>query len=135
MSFYVKVKDSTGKYVFIEVTLEIHELFEEERRYNKRIKKEYQRHRTDEEFIEEYMLPNRLHTVSIPEKLAHQHDLKQAQAVIATCTETQQRRFNLHRVMGYSLTEIAKMENCSKVSVKESVDKVIAKLNNLKKDL
>ncbi len=81
------------------------------------------------------MLPNRLHTVTIPEKLTHQHDLKQAQAVIATCTETQQRRFNLHRVMGYSLTEIAKQEGCAVRTIKQSVDVVVKKLDKLKKDL
>ena len=134
MSFYVKVKDSNGRYVYAPVSFEIHELFEEEKRYNSRISKQFERHGTDVEFVEDYMLPSRLHTISIPDKIAYQQEIDKAQAVISTCTETQQRRFNLHRVMGYSMTEIAKMENCSKSAVKESVDKVIAKLEKIKKD-
>ncbi len=134
MSFYVKVKDSNGRYVYVEVSFEIHELFEEEKRYNNRIAKRAERHETDEEFNEDYMLPSRLHTISIPERISHQHEIQKALKVITTCTEKQQRRFNLHRVMGYSMTEIAKMENCSKSAVKESVDKVIAKLEKIKKD-
>ncbi len=134
MSFYVKVKDSNGRYVYVEVSFEIHELFEEENRYNKRMAKRFERHGTDVEFVEDYMLPSRLYTISIPQRIAYQEEIDKAQAVIATCTETQQRRFNLHRVMGYSMTEIAKIENCSKSAVKESVDKVITKLEKIKKD-
>ncbi len=134
MSFYVKVKDSNGKDVFIEVTLEIHELFEEEKRYNQRIAKRFQCHGTDEEFNEDYMLPSRLHPTSIPQRIAYQHEIDKAQAVISTCTEKQQRRFNLHRVMGYSMTEIAKMENCAIRTVKQSIDAVIKKLDKIKID-
>ncbi len=135
MSFYVKVKDSNGRYVLVEVTLEIHELFEEEKRYNKRLAKRYERHRTDEEFNDEYMLPSRLHTISIPEQISYRQEIEKAQVVIATCTETQQRRFNLHRVMGYSMTEIAKFEGCSVMAVKHSVDMVSKKLEEFKRNL
>lgn len=132
MSFYVKVKDSNGRYVYVEVSFEIHELFEEEKRYNNRITKRFERHGTDVEFVEDYMLPSRLHTTSIPQRIAYQEEINKAQAVIATCTEIQQRRFNLHRVMGYSLTEIAKMEGCSVMSIKRSVDAVSKKLEEIK---
>ena len=53
MSFYVKVKDSNGRYVYVEVSFEIHELFEEEKRYDNRIAKQFERHGTDMEFVED----------------------------------------------------------------------------------
>ena len=132
MSFYVKVKDSNGRYVYVEVSFEIHELFEEEKRYDKRIAKRFERHGTDVEFVEDYMLPSRLHTISIPQRIAYQEEIDKAQAVIASCTETQQRRFNLHRVMGYSMTKIAKMEGCAVRTVKQSIDVVVKKLEKIK---
>ena len=54
MSFYVKVKASNGRYVYVEVSFEIHELFEEEKRYDNHIAKQFERHGTDMEFVEDW---------------------------------------------------------------------------------
>jgi len=43
-------------------------------------------------------------------------------AVLRTCTSVQQKRFNLHYIQDYTLTEIAKIENCSVMAVKESLE-------------
>jgi predicted DNA-binding protein YlxM (UPF0122 family) len=51
-------------------------------------------------------------------------------AVLRTCTPVQQRRFELHHVHGYTLEEIAKMENCTKIAVFYSVKAVEEKIKN-----
>jgi hypothetical protein len=51
-------------------------------------------------------------------------------AVLRTCTPIQQRRFELHHVHGYTLEEIAKMENCTKIAVFYSVKAVEEKIKN-----
>ena len=70
--------------MYVEVSFEIHELFEEEKRYDKRIAKRFERHGTNVEFNEEYMLPSRLHTTSIPDRISQREELRIAQAVICT---------------------------------------------------
>ena len=51
--------------------------------------------------------------------------------VLRTCTVIQQRRFTLHRDYGYSLTEIAKMENCDESAVRRSVSAVDEKVKKI----
>jgi len=50
------------------------------------------------------------------------------ETVLKTCTPTQQKRFNLHYIQNYSLTEIAKMENCDESSVRETIKSVLKKI-------
>ncbi len=55
-------------------------------------------------------------------------ELLDVQKIVETCTYTQQKRFNLHFYYGYTFTQIANLENCSRISVKESIDIVLEKL-------
>ena len=50
------------------------------------------------------------------------------ETVLKTCTPAQQKRFNLHYIQDYTFEEIAKMENCTKQSVCESIERVVKKI-------
>lgn len=132
MSFYVTIQDGDGKEITIEVTLAIFELFEEERKANERYRKERERHHTDQEFLEDTLVP-RTYTPSVFDTVVAQSELNIAKQIIQTCTPIQQRRFYYNRILGYSFTEIAKMEGCAIRTVKQSVDAVIKKLEKAKK--
>ncbi|WP_313530619.1 sigma-70 family RNA polymerase sigma factor [Anaerotignum sp.] len=134
MSFYVTITNGNGKEIKVKVTLEIFKIFEEERKEAERLRKEKERHISDEDVesdITAYL--NSLRTTSLEEKIMQRAELKSAVDVIKTCTPTQQRRFYLNRILGYSFTEIALREGCSKASVKESVDTISKKLDHIKK--
>lgn len=57
--------------------------------------------------------------------------LEDTSQVLRTCTYTEQRRFILKYVEGYTYAEIARSEGKSEASVKESVYKVLRKFNKL----
>lgn len=136
MSFYVTITDLQGKEIRVKVSVEIFELFEEERRMCGRLRKEKERHAFDKDVesdIAGYL--HRLHTVSLEERAMQRQELKSAVDVIKSCTPVQQRRFYLNRILGYTLTDIAAKEHCSERAVKFSVDTVIKKIDNLKKIL
>lgn len=129
MSFYVTIQDGDGKEITIEVTLAIFELFEEERKANERYRKERERHHTDQELLEDTLVP-RTYTQSVLDTVVAQSELNIAKQIIQTCTPIQQRRFYYNRIFGYSFVEIARIENCSEAAVKKSVKAVADKLKN-----
>lgn len=134
MSFYVTVIDANGKEIKVKVSLEVFKIFEDERKEQERLRKEYSRHGSDEDVesdIAAYL--NSLRTASLEEKIMQRMELKSGMAVIKSCTATQQRRFYLNRIMGYSFTEIARKEHCSESAVRLSVKEVVKKLDKLKK--
>ena len=134
MSFYVKVLNMQGKEIVVEVSLEVYNIFEEERKETERLRKEQSRHRDDTEVESDLVsYRNNLHTPSTLDTIIYQSELDKANKVIQSCTPTQQRRFHLNRILSYSLTEIAKMDNCAVRTVKQSVDVVIKKLEEIKK--
>ncbi|NCC15908.1 MAG: hypothetical protein EOM28_06100 [Clostridia bacterium] len=129
MSFYVTITNSQGKEIRVKVSVEIFELFQEERKEIARLRKEKERHASDEDVesdIAGYL--NRLYTASLEERAVQRQELKFAVDVIKSCTPVQQRRFYLNRILGYSFTEIARKERCSEGAVRLSVNKVIKKL-------
>lgn len=134
MSFYVTIINENGEEVKVKVTLEVFEVFEEERKEMERLRKEKERHisNTDVESDATAYLCS-LRTVSLEERTMQRQELKSAAQVIKTCTPTQQRRFYLNRILGYSFTEIAKQEHCSEGAVRLSVKEVIKKLEKFKK--
>jgi len=136
MSFYVTITNSHDKEIGVKVSFEIFELFEEERKEIERLRKEKERHASDEDVESDntgYL--HRLHTASLEERVIQRQELKSAVDVIKSCTPVQQRRFYLNRILGYTFKEIAAKEHCSERAVKFSVDTVIKKLDDLKNSL
>ncbi|MFR9542852.1 MAG: hypothetical protein SNH27_12445 [Rikenellaceae bacterium] len=132
MSFYVTITDATGKEIQVKVSFEIYQIFEDERKARERYRKEVKRHYSDKAFDETTTLPS-VHRPSVLDSVISQSKLNTANKIIQSCTPTQQRRFRLNRILGYSFTEIAKIEGCSVRAVKFSVDAVIEKLEKLRK--
>lgn len=134
MSFYVTIINSQGKEIKVKVSVEIFELFKEEQKEIARLRKEKERHASDEDVesdIAGYL--HSLRTESLEERAMQRQELKSAVDVIKSCTSVQQRRFYLNRILGYSFTEIAKKEHCSEGAVRFSVKEVINKLEKIRK--
>ena len=129
MSFYVKIKNLNNKEIIVQVPIEIYNIFEEESKEKERMRKEQERHRDEQEVeSDEVSYHESLNLPSMQDTIEYRSEIESALEIIKTCTQTQQRRFHLHRILGYSLTEIAQKENCSKVAVKKSVEAVKEKI-------
>jgi len=134
MSFYVTIINENGEEIKVKVTLEVFEIFEKERKEMERLRKEKERHISDEDIesdVTAYL--NSLRTASLEERVMQRQELKSAVNVIKSCTPTQQRRFYLNRILGYSFTEIARKEHCAEGAVRLSVKEVVKKLEKIKK--
>jgi DNA-directed RNA polymerase specialized sigma24 family protein len=71
------------------------------------------------EHINPELMCNKEH--SMDEQLQMKEQKKQIMQILKLCTEVQRRRFIKHYYLGFSYAEIAKLENCSKQSVHESI--------------
>lgn len=134
MSFYVTIKNSQGQEIRVKVSLEIYELFEAERKEQERFRKEQERHGSDEDVegdIAGYYHSGR--TQPVDEQAIQRQEFRTALQIIKGCSPTQQRRFYLNRILGYSFAEIARKENCSEGAVRKSVNEVSSKIKNFMK--
>ena len=134
MSFYVTIKNSQGQEIRVKVSLEIYELFESERKEQERFRKEQERHGSDEDVegdIAGYYHSRR--TQYVDEQAIQRQEIKTALQIIKDCSPTQQRRFYLNRILGYSFAEIARKESCSEGAVRKSVKEVSSKIKNFMK--
>lgn len=134
MSFYVTIKNSQGQEIRVKVSLEIYELFEAERKEQERFRKEQERHGSDEDVegdIAGYYHSGR--TQPVDEQAIQRQELRTALQIIKGCSPTQQRRFYLNRILGYSFAEIARKESCSEGAVRKSVNEVSSKIKNFMK--
>ena len=131
MRYFVTITDENGKEVRMEVSAEIFDAFDEERKLLMRQQNERRRH-YDKRGIEDYIIAHESSKIAKSaedvcvdrETLAEIHDM---------CTPTQWRRFCLNRIYGYSCTEIAQREGCSKSVVSRSITAVRKKLGVQKK--
>ncbi len=130
MLFKVYIKNYLGKEIEVEVSYEIYKLFEEERKAENSYNRSQSRHPVVEEADSDLAgFHASLHNISEQDKVINRIELYKALQIIKSCTETQQRRFYLNRILGYSVREIARQEHCNKSAVQKSVDAVKKKLN------
>ena len=127
--YYLKFHSQVDSPEF-EISLEIFNLYY--RQFNKpleRQRNEHKRHIEDGD-LEYFIASGKLtvYTVEDDDNAANRLTLE---AVLKTCTPIQQKRFDLHYIQGYSLTEIAKMENCSVKQIWKSVKAVKEKIKNI----
>ena len=99
---------------------------QEHQRYERR------KHIDDRE-LNDYIVRQKRVAENLEDYCINREQLKEIQKIVSTCTKTQQRRFYLNRICGYNYTEIARIEGCNLISVRESVLTVLKKLKNLKK--
>ncbi len=132
--YYVKVKDTEGNWVEVEVTKDIYDLFEQERKNKESERKWNERHMSDYDVDgTDTAILNRNKPMSLDDKVHHLDELERAREIIATCSPIQQKRFYLNRILGLSYDEIAQKEQCGKTAVFKSIKAVEKKLEKVKK--
>ena len=131
MRYFVTITDENGKEVRMEVSAAIFDVFDDERKLDERHRNEKRRH-LDKRGLEDYIIS---HEQSMTAKSAEEvyMDREALAEILDTCTPTQRRRFCLNKIYGYSCTEIAKLEGCTRSVVIRSVEVVMKKLDKQKK--
>ena len=123
MEITIKVN---GRMVAVEVSAEIAECMDAERRKAENLCHERRRHWDGREF-DEYIVAaeGRLPCQYTPEDLACQQEtLDEIFSVLDTCTPIQQERFLLFALDGYSCAAIGRIEGCSGEAVRLSIEAV-----------
>lgn len=115
-----------GRIVSVEVSGEVAEYMDSDRRKAENLSHEKRRHWDDREF-DEYiaatggLLPHQ----PTPEDIVCQREtLDLLLSILDTCTTIQRDRFLLYALYGYSYAEIGMLCGCSKVSAFESIEAV-----------
>jgi DNA-directed RNA polymerase specialized sigma24 family protein len=127
--YCVKIKDVFGNETIVEVSFEIYQLFEDERKHMERERNERRKH-WDKRDLEDYILANESVVVSETlEDLFFRLDaLRTIRDVVRTCTPVQQERFALY-VRGYSFAEIARLQHRTERTIRKSVESTLKKIN------
>ena len=126
MKYFVTITDENGKEVRMEVSAEIFDVFDEERKLIERQRNERRRH-YDKRGLEDYIIAHEYPRVAKSAEDVYM-DQQALAEILDVCTPTQRRRFCLNKIYGYSYSEIARLENCSKSVVEKSIGLVIKKL-------
>ena len=129
--YYVKIKDITGHEITIEVSFDIFQLFEEERKEIERERYERRNH-LDKRGLEDYILGNEATSLSesAEDQFFRQETFRTIRNSMRTCTPNQQKRFAYY-LSGYSFAEIARMEGRTQRTIKKSINAVIKKVKKI----
>ena len=125
----IEIKDSNGKMITVEVSEEVYAVLQEENKQQEHQRYERRKHIDDRE-LSDYIVHQKRVAENLEDYCINREQLKEIQKIVSTCTKTQERRFYLNRICGYSYTEIAKMEHCGLNRVKKSVIAVEEKIKN-----
>ena len=123
----VEIKDSNGKKTFVEVSEEVYAVLQEENKEQEHQRYERRKH-IDDRALNDYIVHQKRVTENLEDYCINREQLKEIQRIVSTCTKTQQRRFYLNRICGYSYTEIAEKEKCKLYAVQKSVSVVLKKI-------
>ena len=108
-----------------EISLDVFKLYYKDfRKPLDKIRTESRRH-TEDDKIDGFKITGKRAAKPMEQEFA---DNAEFEAILKTCTATQQRRFELYHIEGYTFAEIGAMENCGKQRVKKSVDAVTKKI-------
>ncbi len=116
----------------VEFTQELVDFFEDER---KRVKREQQQNNRNLAFEDMDIVLQQLNInkkTSLEKKVENNILIQDIFKILKSCTSLEQSRFIKHRVFGFTLTDIAKCENVSKMAVLKSIKKVDKKLTYFK---
>ena len=123
----IEMKDREGKIVSVEVSEEVYVVLQEEEKEQERQRNERRRHLDNRE-LNDYIVHQKKIAENLEDYCINREQLKEIQKIVSTCTQTQQRRFYLNRICGYSYTEIAEKEKCKLYAVQKSVSVVLKKI-------
>ena len=115
-----------GRMVSVDVSTEVGEFLEEDKRKARNLQQEQQRH-WDMRSYDEYIIATegRLPYCATPEDVICQRETQdEIMAVLALCTEKQRERFLLHALYDLSYEEVGKLCGCSRQAVHLSVEAV-----------
>ena len=113
-----------GQAVAVEVTLEVYEFLDRADHKTENLFHEQRRHWDGREF-DEYIITTEgvgVYGETPEEYLCRMETLHELMAVLDTCTEAQRRRFLLYALDGLSYEQIARLDGCSKYTVRDSVE-------------
>ena len=128
----VEIKNSDGKMVSVEVSEEVYAVLQEEEKEQERQRNERRRHLDDRE-LSDYIVSRKRVAENLEDYCINREQLKEIKKIVNTCTKTQQRRFYLNRICGYSYTEIARIEKCKIYAIQKSVYTVLKKIEKILK--
>ena len=131
MKYFITIKDEHGKEINIEVNAEIFNVFEDERKYNERRRNEI-RHHYDKRGLEDYIIANETSNMYVKSIEDTYIDKEVIAKILNLCTPIQRRRFCLNKIYGYSCSEIAKLEGCTKSVIIKSIAAVMKKIEKQK---
>ncbi len=123
----IEIKDGNDKMITVEVSEEVYAVLQEENKQQEHQRYERRKH-IDARELNDYIVHQKRVAENLEDYCINREQLKEIQKIVSTCTKTQQRRFYLNRICGYSYTEIAQIEKCHMTSVKESVMAVLEKI-------
>lgn len=129
MGYFKKINEC-GKVISVPISKEIYDYYlEEKNETESRIRK---KKRNKIIFVDNINIDDIRVDQFQNDKTYAAEKLKKAFEVIENCTITQQRRFKMYRILGYSIAEISVIENCSEQAISNSIDKVKQKLLKIK---
>ena len=97
------------------------------RKFNKPLERQRNEHRRH---IEDGKIDDFIISGNLTVKLFEQESISKVdlETILKTCTQAQQKRFKLHYIQGYTLEEIAKLENCTNQAISYSIEYVKKKI-------
>ena len=115
-----------GQPVSVEVSIEVSDYLDQAKHKSENLSHEKRRHWDYREFNDSIILnEGRNHYFQTPEQVCcRKETLKEIMEVLTLCTETQRKRFLLYALDDLSLSEIGKLEGCSKYAVRDSIEAV-----------
>ncbi len=128
----IEIKDGNGKMITVEVSEEVYAVLQEESKEQEHQRYERRKHIDDRE-LSDYIVHQKRVAENLEDYCVNRERLKEIQKIVSTCTQTQQRRFYLNRICGYSYTEIAEKEKCKLYAVQKSVSTVLKKIEKFLK--
>lgn len=128
MEYWLSVKNADGEMVDVEVTEKVYQAVMDSKKQQERERKQ-KRYYMDGKSIDEYIAAGKLYSSeSIEMNLINKEILRKVEIVLDSCTPKQRKRFLLNKIYGFTLTEIAKSENCDIKAVCRSVEAVSKKI-------
>ena len=111
----------------LEVTLDVFMLYYVEFRKPLEKKRNEQRRHIEDGEIDGFIVSGKLTFTSFEQDYADKDEFESA---LKTCTPIQQKRLTLYHIHGYSIKEIADMENCDIAAVSRSIKAAEKRIKN-----
>ena len=122
--YYIKFHSQTDSQE-VEITLDVFKLYYVDFRKPFDKKRNEQRRHIEDGEVDGFIMSRKLTVTHFEQEYADKDELH---AALATCTPVQRRRFKLHYVQGYTLEEIARLENCTNQAISDSIENVKKKI-------